>query len=308
MNASVSMQEGLYFPWIIQSKWLAGMISAYFDDSGTHGTSDIVSVSGLLGTEGRLRGLDCGWKRHLDHPLDGTKPPLKRFHMYECQNSLGEFSGWSRTETDYFCHQLRQTIIDSGVSAYGAACSRKDWDELVSGDLRAILGTAEGFSIRNCFIRAVAWAQRNTFDPKMTFIFDRRPDSVKRDADAVFDAFKRETQEPTLVGISFLSSYDVCPLQAADLLAWEFYQYANGFLQDGLDPPQRKEFAHLTKNMAFAAQFASRKSIEDIVAFWAKEDPDTVRRVANHFTFFDPENPDYSYLSGGPPLSGGRSS
>jgi len=302
MSTSVSMNDlfrGL-LPTDYPNGWL-GMLRTYFDDSGTHGASEIVLVAGLLGTEGRLDGLDRNWKKHLERPLDGTKPPLKRFHMYDCQNSLGEFAGWSRTETDYFCHQLRQTIIDSGVSAYGAACVRKDWDELVTGDLRPILGTAEGFCIRNCFVRAIAWAQRNTFDPKMTFIFDNRPSQVKRDANVVFDSFQKATAEPSIVGVAFLSSYEIRPLQAADMLAWELYQHSHAILREGLEVPQRSEFAHLTKNMAFVAQFAERKAIEDIVALWGKEDPEILRQVANHFTFFDPEQPGYSYLSAGQP-------
>jgi len=59
--------------------------------------------------------------------------------MVDCQRSQGEFAGWTRTETDYFCHQLGAVIIDSGVAGYGFASSRKDWDDLIVGDARAVL-------------------------------------------------------------------------------------------------------------------------------------------------------------------------
>jgi hypothetical protein len=32
---------------------------------------------------------------------------------------------------------------------------------------------------------------------------------------------------PSLVGISFLTSHKIIPLQPADMVAWEFYQYAH---------------------------------------------------------------------------------
>jgi len=174
MNAPVSIRElsKALLPLDHPNGWLA-MLRAYFDDSGTHDASKIAVVAGLFGTEGRMDGLDRNWKKHLERPLDGMKAPLRRFHMTDCQASQGEFAGWSRTETDYFCHQLRTVIIESGVSAYVIACARKDWDDLIIGDVRIILGTAEGACIRNCFVRTVAWAQRNTFDPKMTFIIAR---------------------------------------------------------------------------------------------------------------------------------------
>jgi hypothetical protein len=151
------------------------MLTAYFDDSGTHSDSDIVLMAGIFGTEGELRGLETEWREHLSAPLEGAKSPLRRFHMTECQNSLGEFTGWSRTETDYFCHQLQSAIIDSGVTIYGYACSRRDWNELIIGEYRDILGDAEGSCVWNCVLRTAAWAQGNTFDPEMTFVFDDRP-------------------------------------------------------------------------------------------------------------------------------------
>ena len=105
------------------------MISAYFDDSGTHEASDVVVVAGVLATEGRLDCLERGWKRELARPIEGRKRPLKRFHMANCFASRGEYLGWTRAETDFHCHLLRELMIGNDVSAYGVACSRKDYDE-----------------------------------------------------------------------------------------------------------------------------------------------------------------------------------
>jgi hypothetical protein len=157
------------------------MITAYFDDSGTHGEkSDIVLVGGIFGTEGRLAGLDANWKRHLDAPISGGKDSITRFHAYDCDNSIGEFIRWTRTETDYFRQQLREVIVESGVAAYGMACSRKDWDTMITGEIRSVLGNPEGFCINQCFVRSLGWIQANTFDLDMKFVFDNRPDGVQR--------------------------------------------------------------------------------------------------------------------------------
>ena len=140
------------------------MLTAYFDDSGTHERSQIVLVAGIFGTESRMGSLERNWRKHIENPLCGRRPRLRRFHMTDCQASQGEFLGWSRTETDYFCHQLRTVIIEFDVAAYGIACARKNWDELVTGDMRAILGSPEGLCIRNCFVKSTQWARDNSFD------------------------------------------------------------------------------------------------------------------------------------------------
>lgn len=209
MNAHVPISNlfRVLLPRDCPDGWLA-MLGAYLDDSGTHSTSDIVIVGGLAGTEWQLRSLEKPWQQHLDRPLDGRKPSLRQFHMTECQDSRGEFEGWTRTETDYFCHQLQTVIIESGVVAYGMACSRKDWDDLVTGDIRAVWGNSESMCIINCFTRMIGWAQAFTFDPEMSFIFDSRTKEIARRAQAVFDAYQRWIEMPHLVGVSFLSSYN----------------------------------------------------------------------------------------------------
>lgn len=283
---------------ILPSRWpesgLLVMLPAFFDDSGTHeggrwGPSKVVAVAGVFGTEGELRGLEAGWRKHLDHPLCGSKPKLSRFHMTECQASDGEFTGWTRTETDYFCHQLGTVIVKSGVSAYGMACFRKDWDDLITGDARAVLGDAEGHAVRNCFLKATAWAQKFTFDPKMMFFIDDRPHH-QRENRIVFNVFRTQAMPPPeLVGLFFVTSYDFPALQAADLIAWEFYQYAKDTLESGrIELPKRQQFRRIRQGMfVFDLQIARRDSIQQI-ADNAQRHP-YLTEMAEHFRIFDPD-------------------
>ena len=283
--------------------WLA-MLTAYFDDSGTHDDSNVVLVAGVVGTEWQLTSLDHLWKAHIERPLCGQKERLRRFHATECHDSRGEFTGWTRTETDYFFHQLHDVLIESHVGAYGIAISRRDWDDIITGDLRGFLGDAESYAISQCFVCALEWARNTTFDPEITFVFDNRPSEVQRRAGAISDAFERWTginprENLRVIGCSFLSSYAIRPLQAADLFAWEVYQHAKEIFDAGrLQPPSRKELNRLNANISMRTQYANRESIQRIANYIGSQPADYVKAAANHFTFFDPSNPDYSHLSG----------
>ncbi len=201
--------------------------------------------------------LDGLWKEHLDRPLCGRKEPIAKSHMYDCYNSTGEFRGWKRTETDFFRHQLREAIIKSRVSAYCIGCVRKDWDDLMQGDMRGPHGDAEGFAIRHCFVKAIKWATENSFDPDISFIFDDTG-RLEREVRTVFHAFKVSTASPNVVGLSLLSSREFLPLQAADLIAWEYYRHCVVMVEKGYNAEAVPEIDHLAKNMHMDCQFADR--------------------------------------------------
>lgn len=224
------------------------------------------------------------------------KNPIRRFRAFDCHNSLNEFAGWTRTETDYYWHQLETVILESGVMPYGIACARQDWDDLVTGEIRAIYGNAEQMCIKNVFVKALQWAEQNTFDPLMSFVFDSRPSDVQKEVQIVTHAFQtgRPGQRPSVVGAAFLSSYQILPLQAADLIAWELYQFANDIHDGATVPgkPLRKQLQYLLANKPdFQAQFATRQSIKQIIDYViATAPPGMLSAGARHFTTFDPSD------------------
>jgi hypothetical protein len=123
----------------------------------------------------------------------------------------------------------------------------------------------------------------------MMFIFDDRP-ARQRENKVVFNVFQTEVMPPPeLVGVSFVTSHKLSPLQAADLIAWEFYQYAKDTLERGrIELPRRQQFKRLRQEIGiFDLQIARRERIEQI-AENAKRHP-YLKDAAEHFRTFDPD-------------------
>ena len=183
--------------------------------------------------------------------------------MTDCHNSTGEFLGWSRTATDYLAQELGDIIKRAGIqSIWGSAVARKDWDELIHGDWRRCFGDAEQQCIWTCFTDTTNWAKSRNTD-SIAFVFDDRP---HRNAHVkhVYDIFRRGLREDlSFDSISFVSSSKFYPLQAADLLAWEHYQYVKDALKQGLKaPPKRRHMARLLAQKRFFIRLVDRAEIE----------------------------------------------
>jgi hypothetical protein len=245
------------------------MLTTYFDDSGTNLESDAVLWCGVFGNHYQWEYFRQLWASKLNASVPG-KEPLERFHMASCNASDGEFLRWSRTETDYLVHELVDVILKCGLYSDGAAISRKDWDDLVKGNLRTALGDAEGYSLRMAFVRASKWA-RGQGANEISIVFDRRK-GREEEGKRIFQLFEHFAKiEPSAVkpiSFKFDDSYRTLPLQAADLVAWHQYRYAIEYLKnDGkLKSPTSRELQRLAKSGKVTMGIALRPAIEKMVA------------------------------------------
>jgi hypothetical protein len=111
------------------------MLRAYFDDSGTHRSSDAVLLGGLIGTPVQCDLFEREWAAKLAAPLP-DKPPLPRFHLASCNACDEEFRGYTRAESDAVIHDFRQIILNAGLIGTAFAVDRRAWDEFITGPAR----------------------------------------------------------------------------------------------------------------------------------------------------------------------------
>ena len=221
------------------------MLQCFFDDSGTHSGAKVVVWGGVVGIAEQFRDLEERWFKLLESPLPG-KPPLKRFHLVDCRARRGDFIGYSDPESDHVEFLFRQIIEESAVIPVAAATDIRAWDRIISGKLRVAYRDAQYASMFQCVKRSFEYSEAN-LERRVSLAFDR---GANTDAHKVL-----------LSGVSKLSPHisdrfeefylpvkETPGLQAADMVAYYFYQHAAAHLADPNALPS-PHFSHLLNNL-----------------------------------------------------------
>lgn len=197
------------------------MLQCFFDDSGTHGGSKVVVWGGVVGTEEQFSKLEARWAETLASPPLG-KQPLKKFSQSDCRACTGEFSGYTRAESDVMQHAFRQILIESSVVGVCNGVDVEAWDRIVTGKLRSHIGSAESAAYGLCCKQALQASIDN--EQKISIVFDqgrRSPilDLIYQGAQHFLPAAAKN------VAATFMAVGATPGLQAADIVANHYYVY-----------------------------------------------------------------------------------
>lgn len=242
------------------------MSMGYFDDSGTHGSSEVVVWGGLMGTESQWVRFQKDWSAKLARPLPG-KPPLRRFHMAECEARNGEFRGYSDAEKDAVIHDFRQIILDAGVYGYAAGVVIADWNEIIGSKSVGRFSDADFFCMTLCVLNAARFARDFTEDQSISLAFDDRKEHSEANK-LVLSIFEEASNTHTgsehVAGMSFLPNGKFVPLQGADMIAWETYNHAKTWRRPDATTTERAHLKRFSETGRFIAHMANRYAIAEM--------------------------------------------
>jgi hypothetical protein len=234
------------------------MLRAYFDDAGSHASSDVVVLAGLIGTVAQWEVFNRQWSEKLNHPLPG-KPPLKMFHLSACNARRGEFRRYSDAEQDAVIHDFRQIVIDARLTSVASAIDRRAWDELIVGGLRNVLGEALSACFVNCLFETVRIVEPHEHHREIVAVFDKGIETTR--LQKIGEMFTRPPEKPRVVSVEFASVQKVLPLQGADIIATENYWHAAEWLKLGELALPRPHLSHYLRNMLHQGQILDREAI-----------------------------------------------
>lgn len=241
------------------------MLRAYFDDSGTHSSSRVVVIGGLVGTEDQWRGFEAAWAAKLADPLpEAKKPALKMFHLSHCNGGWGEFASYTDTEADAVTHDFRQIVIGAGLISMAWAIDRIAWNELVIGPHLAALGEPLAYCTEQAVHETYKVAMVHPQGARIAATFDQGiySDRLK----AMLDPITHAMGVPRVVHIGWSPVACLLPLQGADIVATENYWHIGKILQLGDDAQPRAHMRHYLDNMLHEGYVLDRAAITALVS------------------------------------------
>jgi hypothetical protein len=226
--------------------WMA-MFTAYFDDSGGSETGTVV-MAGFVAPVLQWNKFKDEWNGVLDHPDYGL-PAETIFHMKDFIGSRRAFSVFEGHVQDALKAKNRKSFMERLIAftkiratmSHSLSLRLQDYEQAnESYQLKENFGSAWAFAGRACAGSVRQWAkQRGINLSEIEFVFEdgmkgkgELQDSMKR------DGFLMPTFRP--------KSRQWPPLQAADLLAWEFHKVMKQAFANDLKH-FRKSFESLMK-------------------------------------------------------------
>lgn len=194
------------------------MLSAYFDESGTHDDSPVCVVAGLLAPPLQWERLTADWQRILD------EVGIPEFHMSECSPGGGIFKDWPKEAREKLIRRLVHLVVRRATCHVWTAIVMRTYREIFTNDPEE-LGAY--------FIGAVTCATLIRhhvieINPSLSvpYMFEHGGKGSK----AVFDAFHQLLDEGRadaycMGALRAGERRKLLPLQAADLYAYEIHKF-----------------------------------------------------------------------------------
>jgi hypothetical protein len=203
------------------------MLTAYFDDSGGRDTNTVV-IAGYVAPDLQWQRFTNEWNTIMNDPYFGL-PEGTIFHMREFAHSLSAFRLFKDHKRDEDVAFKRQKFIERLVSitkiraTMSFSCSFRLEDyRAVNKEyfLKETFGGPFAFAARTCVGRVRQWAHSKVpriGTHEIGFVFE---DGMQGKGDLITSMARDGFPSPTFRPKDTL----LPPLQAADLIAWEFHK------------------------------------------------------------------------------------
>jgi hypothetical protein len=192
-------------------------VEAYFDESGTHGSAPALCVAGYLMTKAQAISLTEAWTAEL------AKYELPYFHMVDCAHGAEEFEKLTKDERLAVETAMIRFIKDFTTQGIAVSVSENEYKR--SGLADTMLGTAYSACASFLLAGISSWLSVNPEVTDVSYFFEAGHKS-QREANGLMNfVFTNEKMRAAhrYVSHTFVDKRRSPAIQAADLLAWQYY-------------------------------------------------------------------------------------
>lgn len=210
------------------------VLDAYFDDSGTHDGSPVVSVAGYLGLPAKWVSFETEWK------LAMSEFGLNHFGMADYSNRAKPYCYWTEEERYARLERLMKISNAYALGSVGIAVPTESFNRVMSEKAKRISGGPYGLAATACFLRVANLVKSLSSEAWVAYIFE----SGTRGAGEVLKVFQENERDESqkhelrLLSLRFENKRQFVPLQAADIVAYETYRQLPKQLGTDPRPPR----------------------------------------------------------------------
>lgn len=245
------------------------VLFAYFDESGKPDHSPVVSLGAVVASERKWKKFETEWMKELYRVKAPIHPrySLPYFHMTDFESRQSkDYSHLSKEEREEFISNL--AMIVNKTIAFGAVLSLcvKDWNEIVMPHFGSYLQQRGWYLmlLQSALIEIAVWTKKLSFEEPIACVFDTN-DETSYAAIEHFNDIKENDYwgiGNRFVSASYANSVQFCPLQAADMLAYEGRKDIHNKYIDGGERPLRKLLQVLMKEGRVNVSRFDREGLE----------------------------------------------
>lgn len=193
------------------------MFTAYFDDSGTHEGSKVTVVAGYISTVEQWKKLESEWRDVLNDA------GIEFFRMSKYESKHGPYEGWDEFKRK---RVLERLILIARVRTripVAAAITVSDYHEVLGAAKRLSPYT---FCALQCIAHVREWAGRYKHEEPIAYVFESGTTDATELHTMRLEIAREETlrNRYQLDSLTFQDKRANKALQAADMLAYEFYK------------------------------------------------------------------------------------
>lgn len=197
---------------------LVTVIQAYFDES--YGPDGLLCIAGFVFTKAGARGITREWGSML------KRYKLPYFRMSDCAHGKGVFANLGAETRDKIAREAIR--MATHYSAFGVANTlmEHEFNEKVPKGPHVGNARAYEFGVWNCLMGVRQYMREANFKGKVAYFFEagHQRQSAANNLMNILFISPNLRAEYRYLSHTFVDKGAGAPIQAADLLAWQFYQ------------------------------------------------------------------------------------